>query len=397
MSTFTRVNQQVSARWNRSLTLQLLRKHGPLSRRQLSQMTGLRGSTLTYIVRELLDKRIVRTAGKRAARRVGQKQILLEVNPELGYTVGFDLRPGVSRMAIRDAGGRTLDVSPLATEGPLDRLPKVLRTGLEQRLMQLRDVRGDLLGVGVGLPGMVDAQRGMVLYSRPFEVQNLPLRDLLAVAFEATPVLCVDHNANYAALAEAREGAARHFSHFVYFLIGDIAARTYPPRSFKTFGTALFLDGRLYHGVHFGAGELDGNLAPQIDAPIGLAELERLGDATAALTPALEAMAQGIGRCVASILNLLDPQAVIIGSNHGVANEAFLDRLRQEVTQFMLPLQGRLITIAASTLGDPGVALGAAIAAADQSLFELPAPVADQPVSVGHLNHFAASAVQAGV
>src|SRR5579875_2955018 len=93
-------NHKTAAQWNRALVLRLVRQQKTLSRRQISQITGLRGSTLTYIVRELLDKRVLRTVGKMNSKAVGQKQVLLDANPDLGYFLGFSLRPNEAKLVV---------------------------------------------------------------------------------------------------------------------------------------------------------------------------------------------------------------------------------------------------------------------------------------------------------
>ena len=93
---------------NRRLVLKLLYER-PMTRSQLSEVTGLRTSTITYIVRDLIQNQIVRTVGKVASQAVGRKQILVEVNPNLGWSVGIGLGGELASLAYVDASRNMID------------------------------------------------------------------------------------------------------------------------------------------------------------------------------------------------------------------------------------------------------------------------------------------------
>ncbi|MCC6579462.1 MAG: ROK family transcriptional regulator [Phycisphaeraceae bacterium] len=366
--TATKVNQRTGATWNRRLVMNLLRRQGPLSRRQLSQLTKLQGSTLTYIVRELLDRGVLTTAGKRREQQLGKQQLLVTINPDLGWVLGVDLRRRTAQLAVTDACGTVLDRWLLAGESAIPGDPQSIGLQLRESVqtwLASRDApAGKLLGVGVGVPGVVDPQAGVVLKSTALNLTDFPLRRQLEDRLEC-PVQ-VDHNANLAALAESRQGAAIGLDDFVHLLMNpspeDDGVR------FQSFGTALYLRGEPYRGCHFAAGELDRGFAPESEQRAGAEDLAILADEHAPLSPFLVNLAENVGRCLGHLLNLLDPQAILLGGDQPLANIGFRDAVRMEVDQRLIPIRGRKPDVRLASFAQFGVTTGAAMAALDHAL-----------------------------
>jgi predicted NBD/HSP70 family sugar kinase len=363
-------NHKTAAAWNRGLALRLLRKHESLSRRQISQMTGLRGSTLTYIVRELMEKDVVRVVGKQESKRVGQKQVMLRINPELGWVAGVSLRPGVARVVLLDAAGGRIGGKQLAINGGgLPALAEQLERGLAEWTSEAgRRPAGRMLGIGVGVPGVVDADQGVVQRSVPFEATGVPLRKLLSERFGGVPAV-IDHDACFGAQAEATDGAAKGASHFVYFLVNYTKGAAGPADRvlFNSYGSALYLDSKVYRGAHYAAGELGATLAPRpVEATA--AQLAALADPAGAMPDGLDELARGIADALSSIINFIDLQTVVIGGTAGVRNAAFIEAVQRGVDRTLIPIPGRTVKVVATMLGAEAVAHGAAIAASDAAL-----------------------------
>jgi len=356
-------NQQTAAVANRRLILSLLRQHRTLSRRQLSQMSGLRDSTLTYIVRELIARKLVRTAGLRESRDVGKKQILLELDPRFGYAVGVEIHRRSASIVLMDAAGIPLrhdaaDLPPDAADLALN-----LRDIIHNTLAKHGAVPGELLGVGVGISGAVDANRGVILKSTQLRVTNLPLGAQLTDALGA-PAL-VDHNANFAALAEAKAGAGVRLTDFIQFTINHERRENHV--AFASVGAALMLRGELYRGVHFGAGELDSGLAPSDQYHGSNEDLDTLANADAPLTPMLEKLADAVGVTLAHLVNFLDPQAVILSGSQRINNLEFLAAAQRTLRNILIPIPDRTIKLLSSPIGPEAVAHGAAWAAIESA------------------------------
>lgn len=367
-----KANQSSAAVHNRQLVLNLLRQQGPLSRRQIGRITGLRGSTVTYISRELESCGVIRPGGKRASKSVGKKQTLLEVSPDFGWVIGVGVEGDTASLVFLNAAGELIERDRFALATDLTLLPETLHARVEAWRSRKQNLAGDLLGVGIGFPGVVDPQQGIVRSSTPFQAVDFPVRQAIQDVFNR-PVF-VDNDVNCAVFAEARTGSASDLSHFIYFLVN--ARPNHTAHSLRSLGSALFLNGSLYRGAHFGAGEIDAFLANQTvgDADtlghLTDAEVIALARSDADLSENLQTIGRRIGTMLSAIVDLLDPQAVILGGNVCLNNHAMIELVQQELNQRLVKLPGRRVIVRPSEWMEHGVTMGAAISAADLAFSE---------------------------
>ncbi len=362
-------NLTYAAIHSRRLILQLLR-NGPLSRRQLMDLTGLRGSTITYIVRDLLEGNIIRTVGKRESNTVGKKQILLEVNPQLGWVAGFGISDDWGFLTYLDMAGNVLDRDHFEIDTDL---PKILDVFAERvgawSSVHSKKKFGRMLGVGVGTPGVVNADTGEIKLSTMLQVKNCPMRDMVAKRFGGARV-CIDNNVNYAAQAEARLGSAAGLRNFIYFHINvSSAGGSY---RFKSIGSTHCLDGKPYRGAHYSAGEIDRLLQGMVPVnDFSASDLLVLGEAEGKANDGLKKLITGMAWTLATICDLSDPQAVILGSNLPFCNKELIDLLQTELNNNLVPVPDRYIPVNASEFSDHGVAIGSALAVLDHAVSNL--------------------------
>ncbi len=373
-----KANQTSSAVHNRRLAVQLLRHHGALSRQQLAQITGLRSSTLTYIVRELLDNQVVRTIGKRKSNTVGKKQVLLEINPDLGWVVGVGIDRDSMSLSFLDAAGKVVGQERLVTGHNADELPGLLADQIRKWADGNDETMQNLLGVGIATPGVVDYKQGTLLKSTWLNAENFPMGRLVSEAVNA-PVM-VDNDANFAALAEARRGSARGLGTFIYFFVssqqrGEVI-------QIYGLGSTYFLDHKLYRGTHFGAGEVDALLepSPSDSDNVTLEQLAVLADLDGQITPELTEITSDLATTMASVVNLIDPEAVILGGNVSIANKQAVKTIESVINRTIVPLPNRFVEVRASTFVDHGNSMGAAIAA-----IEAVQIVEGEPLPVGQI------------
>ena len=358
-------NLKTAAAWNRALVLRLLRSHGLLSRRQIAAMVGLRGSTLTYIMRELLDRDMVEVVGKLESKRVGKKQVMLKINPAFGWLLGVALRPKEATLVILDAAGQLIAERKLSIRSSLESLPAQLKDGLAKWSNVTSALPGQMLALGVGVPGVVDTNAGIVLRSTLFNATRVPLRQALTDVF-GLPVV-IDHDACFGAGAEASDGAAKGKRHFIYFLINHEPAGD--RARFNSYGSSLYLAGSIYRGAHFAAGEWGAPLLPPL-AEIDAEDFPLLNDPSARPTASLLKLAQAIGRSLGAVVNLIDVQLVVIAGTARIINTAFLDAVQTAMNERLVLIADRQVNIVATSLKASAVAQGAALAAFERTLSE---------------------------
>ncbi len=187
---------------NRALVLQSLYRTSGLSRADVAREVGLTRVTISDLVADLIDERLVIELGVRSDARPGKPATVLDINRS-GFTiVGIDLSyDAMFRGALMDLDGTVLHREQVEAKGLTgDAAVEAIR-GLLHRL--LAEAATPVLGIGVGSPGVVDAE-GTILSAPNLGWHDLPLQAILA-ADTGLPVQ-VANDANVAALAERTFG-----------------------------------------------------------------------------------------------------------------------------------------------------------------------------------------------
>jgi glucokinase len=245
-----------------------------------------------------------------------------------------------------------------------------------------REAGADVCAVGLGCPGVIDPVSGALVGRTPHlpHWDSLPLRQRLADRLDADVV--VENDANMAALAEHRAGAARGARVSLTVTIGTGV------------GCGIVGEQGLVRGAHGGAGELghlpldgryacpcgvpgcvepecsgSGLVARAREAGLDVADAEAVfaaraaGDARAARL--IERMTDRLGALIASAVQLLDPEVVVIGGGVANAGETLLGPLRAAVGRYALESHARYLRIVRAELGGRAGTVGAGLAAWD--------------------------------
>lgn len=299
-----------------------------------------------------------------------------------------------------DLGGSNLTAAAISSSGTLLRLIKTTTDshhGVENTIGKIialvRQVQGKtrVRTIGFGVPGVIDCRRGIVRYSPNLPGwKNVPLAGKLRAALKTA--VCIDNDANAAVLGEQWLGAGKNHRHLVMYTLGTGV------------GGGIIIGGELAHGSCDGAGEL-GHMTILPDGPRcgcgnrGCVEALSSGTAIAREGRALvrtrpgsplarlcggkpsavtakkvfEAARAGdpsaravikqagiyLGVAVANVINLLNPELVIIGGGVSQAGEEFLRYVRQESRRRVLPDLGKCARVVKAKLGDRAGVFGA--------------------------------------
>jgi glucokinase-like ROK family protein len=368
-------------RLNRLRVIDALREEGLISRAEIARRTGLSRSTVSSLVSELqADGLVVERSEPAAAHgdQGGRPPILLSFDASAGVAVGIDFDHHHLRVAVSDLSSRILaererelDTDHLAHEG-LDAAADLVSELLTEAGIEPSQV----IGAGMCLPGPIHRPSGVV-----GSTAILPGWVGVAAADEMhrrldLPIL-VDNDANLAALAEAAFGAGRDAKDLVYLMISS------------GIGAGLVLNGRLYRGAEGLAGEL-GHVLVDADGPVcrcgnrgcletiagtdALAELLRRSHGDGLDGRAIVRLARGgdlgcrrviadagraIGKAAAMLVNVLNPELLIVGGDLSDAGELLLDGVRESLERSALPTAAQAATVVAGSLGDRAEVLGA--------------------------------------
>jgi glucokinase len=262
---------------------------------------------------------------------------------------------------------------------------------------EVRAAAPDVAAVGFGIPALVEWETGVSRWSTHLPLADVRFRDVMSERL-GLPVV-VDNDANAALLAEARFGAARGVSHAVLVALGT------------GIGSGLLLDGRIYRGSR-GMGAEIGHMVVDLHGPDcqgscpGRGCLEvmasgstigREGRAAAAAAPesalgrrvaadqeitggivtelahagddaavsVLRQIGRRLGYGLVGVVNVFNPELIVIGGGALAAGELLLGPAREVVAERALPPVRDMVSIVPAEFGDESGMLGAALLALD--------------------------------
>lgn len=230
--------------FNAQQILRLLRKHGPCSRADLARYSGLSAPTISSGVAYLKQHGLIEPMGQGPSNG-GRPPNLLRFNSAAGYVAGVDIGTSLVRIALADLNGTVVDKLDVAThsQSTPEHVVSLIATGIRKLRARHRVPAKKLVALAAGVPGITDIQKGIVL-SAPIlpQWQSVPLRDVLAKRVGTHAM--VENDVNLAALGEGRWGIARGVKNFVFLTVGS------------GIGAGIFINGHLYHGADWAAGEI---------------------------------------------------------------------------------------------------------------------------------------------
>ncbi|HEX5416465.1 MAG TPA: ROK family protein, partial [Chloroflexota bacterium] len=375
---------------NRSLVLGIIRRERVFSRAQVARESGLSKVTASAIVDDLLQAALVGERGSGQSNG-GRPPQLLEFLPGSRLAIGAqfanheivavvtDLDATIVREVSRPVADSSAD-NVLATTGDL--VVELLETLPRERV----------LGLGFASPGLVDVNRGVVNLAIDVGWRDVPAARLLAGRLDLPTM--VANRSKTAALAERWCWDTSDAEHLIYVSIGSgIAAGV-------VHGDTLYLGatssaGELGHVTVDPAGpvcecgnrgclhvyaseeaivrrarELARNLPPgplaeRIDGDIRSISVDTVIDAALGGDPlaiqVIEEAGEYVGIALANVVNLFNPDVIVIGGPTSRAGATFLTRICQVVRRRALTVPGRHATIAISRLGKKASAVGGAI------------------------------------
>ncbi|HTR32974.1 MAG TPA: ROK family transcriptional regulator [Gaiellaceae bacterium] len=324
---------------NEQLLLEQLRRAAPLSRPELSRLSGLSKPTVALAIEGLERAGLVHVAGQRTGVR-GPAALLYELRPDAGYVLALDVGREYIRGAVGDLSGavraklsrRAPGASARSRVGELAALADELlaAAGAKRRRVVLQTV--------VGSPGVVDPARDALRMAGNLPGWEQP-RVLAELRRLLGPSTAIENDVDMAAVAEQAHGHGRGASTFAFVSVGT------------GIGMGVVIDGKLHRGAHGGAGEIaylpiepDG-VDPRevrsrgaLEASVSSAAVVRsarahgldgnlsarrvfaaaaAGDERARAVVAREAAL--VAKALASIVAVVDPELIVLGGGIGGA------------------------------------------------------------------------------
>lgn len=388
--------------YNKHAALDLVRfSAGGLSRTELADKMGLTRAAVSLIVTDLLEIRVIQEAGEIRSAPSGRPPVTLEINPERGLVGAIDMGATHMSVAIADFSAHILQESDSSFD--VKKGPEACLTEATQNLLNLLDSQGltmsDLSAVGIGVPGPVIADAGVVI-APPIMPgwDRYPIRATLENMWGCPVTL--NNDAELGALGEWAYGAGRGEKNLAYIKVGS------------GIGAGLILDQQVYGGTTGAAGEI-GHLTIEENGPLcncgnhgcleafaggyaianqakklvesgeatllssrpmdritamDVAEAAQLGDVQA--QEILRRAGTYIGIAMAGLINLFNPSVIIVGGGVTNAGEIFTKSIRQAVRERAMRASERGVRITTASLGRRSLLIGALVQAINVAIHD---------------------------
>lgn len=215
-----------------------------LTRADISKKLHLSKPTVSSIVRQLLeDDWIYETGSGDASAGGGRKPVQLEFNAKRSYLIGIDIGGTNVTLGMTDLNGDVCAYREFPTQQHLhNNLFEEIERCVDSMKSQLGLSETDILGLGVGVPGITDVEEGLVIEAPALDWKRFPVREKLKEIFDYP--IYVDNDVNSVVLGEHWKGSASKKSNLVYIAIGT------------GIGSGIILNGELYRGSNYSAGEM---------------------------------------------------------------------------------------------------------------------------------------------
>ncbi len=370
--------------------LEVIRKNGPISRTDISKITELNIVTVSNYVSHYIKKGLV-VEGELDESTGGRKPVLVELNPKAGYIVGVGLNM-LSMVAVLV----DLEINVIA-EIKRERLPENSEAVIHKMVDLAVEIiaksevdKEKIVGVGVGVPGIIDEKGRTIRWPQSLGEKDISVCLSIKDTFEKRlniPTF-VENDANAAVLGEKWLGLDRDVRHMLYMFSGV--------------GTGVLINGEIYRGATGAAGELgiSSIQAPKEDITVMSSALGRWEMDLGMTERAKELIQQGsastlkdyaqgdvskitfrevvkgckekdvlalrvveeratmLGRKVAFLINLLNPEIVVIGGGIEDCGAPLLDAIKNAVKEWAVEEASGQVKIIPSAFGENAVALG---------------------------------------
>lgn len=368
-------NQERTKTHNKQLALSLIYSESGISRADLARRTGLTRSTISDIVTDLMDEGLVGEVG-RAQSSGGKPPTLIDVNEDACHIIGIDLASGEFRGALINLRGEIKNRVKIPVEKISGESALSLVYELIDKLLQFAD--RSILGIGIGAPGLMDVEHGVVITAVNLDWQNLPLVELLQDRYDLPVVLANDSQVS--ALAEYSFGGHDPVSNLVLIKVG------------RGVGAGIVQNKELYSGDGFGAGEIGhvkiddqgelcscGNygcletkissraIRRLVEKKLSTQELVTYDDVLVAyrqgdpnIVNVIEDVAFDLARAISFLVGILNIHRIVIAGSVSEFGEEFVAAIRKNFQGSVLNSLSQETEIEISSLGEDIVMLGAA-------------------------------------
>ncbi len=361
---------------NNSRVLTLIQAHGPISRTDIAKAAELPPPTVTQIVNEFIAAGLVRE-DRVGPSILGRPPILLALNERAAFAVGVKLTWAGLTVAVTDLAGNIVQLTEgtlplLGVEEVLDEVASEVRFALAEGGIDSSVV----LGLGIGMPGLIDYTSGVCRHSQPLGWTDVDVKHGLEARLDLS--VYVDNDVNMLTAAEIAFGAGQEISEFLTVTTG------------RGIGLGIVLRNEIYRGAQGGSGEfghtkIDSDLrcacgaigcletvasevgicmqaASLLHVPLIQIEevVARARDGDGRLREIFARGGRELGLGIGNLINIFNPQRVFVTGEGTRMGEMLLEPMLEAAGQATFSRLGDEVRIEVQEWGDEAWAQGAA-------------------------------------
>ncbi len=362
---------------NDRLVLNLIRVNKVMSSSELVRITGMRPSTIFNILKDMAAQSLVLNLGKgESTDKGGKKPYLWSLNNEAAYALGVDVEVGELTAVILDFSAEIVakKIYRIDKFETIDELVHHILVIVDDILTESGIDRSKVIGLGVGIAGVVNAESGHVVMTDVFQEMNVPVLDALKNHY-SFPV-AIENNANAAAVGDKWVGAARESRNSMTVLVEF-------DRNVHGFGIGVIVNEELYRGSSYCAGELNLPMSDLGEMLTNVRSMLRIGPILSKFDGSpisvdtrimIDAARQGdpaaisffnrlgsfIGKRISSVIGVLNPDMLIISGDLAELQDLIISPVKNAIEMETLSITSEVLKVATSSHGHYSVAMGAA-------------------------------------
>jgi predicted NBD/HSP70 family sugar kinase len=379
--------------------LELLRKHGPISRPDISKEIGINVVTISNYVDDFIKHNLVYEKELDISEG-GRRPVLLDLNPQGGYIIGVGLNLMNMVGLLVDLKGNIITKTQIARpqKPSVKDITECLLEIIREIFRRSKEYTTNIKGIGVGIAGLINKKDGSIHWPQKMDHYytyasvDLPLKNLIEKEFDLPTM--IENDATSACFGEYWLGLETDIKNLIYMFSGV--------------GAGLLINGQIYRGAQGYAGEVSiynykeenlfscetGNdcFMKRWEMDLGIVDdlksmLAKGPEAAAKffkltssnldnvdlksvfiagrtndplVAAALDKAAKRLGIKIAYLVNLLNPEMVVLGGGLEEAGEGFINKVTSTVKEWAFREVTEDLKIVYSQLRENAVALGAA-------------------------------------
>lgn len=379
-------NSKTNKVLNRNTVLKMLALNAPVSRIELSKITGLTKMSLTNIISEFMDKGYVKEIGLDLSAAGKRKPILLELNDGAIKSIGINITRTYTEGCLFDIKGKVISREKVTYDFiTKEELEKIILNLVEYFIKNNPDV----LGIGVSAVGPIDSENGIILNPTNFYgIENVKITELLKSRFDVPVYL--RKNTVCSVLAEKYYGTAKNEQNFAVINIthgvgccGVVNGRILTGKNghaCEIGHLSIDLNGEKCACGNRGCLEIYANIPSAVKFYSNLlgkssgnhdfsevTEGYLKGEKNAVET--INNMAKYVAAGIINAINIFDPETVILSGPVCSLGEKFLEKVKGNVGTVPIPSSRDTAKILFSSFGDDASLIGSAVLVFENEIY----------------------------